>query len=67
MWWEDVAVRLRHVTTGHVLGVTSQLLPQTWAPGSVREVVGTPARGAGVASVAWRVAFSRTPRAGGSS
>ena len=58
VWWEDVRVRLRHVSTGKFLSVTEHLLPE-WG-GGTREVAGASSTDASY----WRVGFSRPPRAG---
>ena len=64
VWYEDVEVMLRHVSTGIYLTVTDKTYPNDWGEG-LMEVVGSSSK-KDLSRSRWRVAMSRPPTGGNS-
>ena len=62
VWYEDVEVMLRHVTTGSYLTVTDKMYPEDWGEG-LNEVIGSSSQ-TDLPSLRWRVVLSRPPSGG---
>ena len=62
VWYEDVEVMLRHVTTGSYLTVTDKMYPEDWGEG-LREVAGSSSK-RDLPRSRWRVVLTRPPSGG---
>ena len=62
VWYEDVEVMLRHVTTDSYLTVTDKMYPEDWGEG-LNEVIGSSSK-TDLPSFRWRVVHSRPPSGG---
>ena len=62
VWYEDVEVRLRHVTTGTYLTVTDKKYPDDWGQGLMEDVGSASQKDQSRSR--WKVVLSRPPTGG---